>query len=213
MKDLTELVFILDRSGSMSGLEKDTIGGFNSLIEKQKREKGDAIVTTILFNNTSKVLYNRVDLKDVKPLTENDYVVYGGTALVDAVGIAISQINRIHMSMKKEEVPEKTLFVITTDGEENSSSHYTYREVFHMIQNQKFDHNWEFLFLGATIDIVEEAEKIGISKENAVAYNNDSVGTALNYDVLNETISDIRKNKKLSKNWKKKIEEDYENRK
>lgn len=209
-KDLTEIVFILDRSGSMSGLEGDTIGGFKSLIEKQRGEKGDAIVSTVLFSNESEVLHDRVDIKSVAPLTERDYQVGGGTALLDAVGGAIRHIGNIHKYARPEDVPERTLFAIMTDGQENSSRIYSASKVKGMIERQKSRYGWEFLFLGANIDAVEEASRYGIAPEFAVSYRSDSVGTALNYEVVGEAISQIRENKKpLTGDWKRSIEEDY----
>ena len=163
-KNLTEIIFILDRSGSMQGLEKDTIGGFNSLIEKQKKIEGDALISTVLFSNESKVIHDRVDVKDVKPMTENNYITGGCTALLDAIGNAIHHISNIHKYARKEDVPEHTLFVITTDGMENASRTYTYPKVKKLIENQKEKHGWEFMFLGANIDAVNVASYMGIDE-------------------------------------------------
>ena len=213
-KFLTEVVFILDRSGSMSGLEKDTIGGFNSLIEKQKKEEGKALISTVLFDNHITVLHDRVSVEKMEPMTEKDYFVRGSTALLDAVGRAIHHIGNVHKYARPEDRPDKTLFVITTDGMENASREYTYEKVKSMINRQKEKYGWEFLFLGANIDAVSTASMFGIAKSRAVNYKNDSVGTALNYQVLNETISHIRTCRgPLRDNWKADIEEDYGNRK
>ena len=158
---MTELVFILDRSGSMSGLEKDTIGGFNSMLEKQRKEPGDAVVSTVLFDNETEVIHDRVVIADVPNLTDKEYFVRGCTALLDAVGGAIQHIGNVHKYARKEDVPEKTLFIITTDGMENASHHYTYDKVRNMIERQKERYGWEFLFLGANIDAAAEAKRFG----------------------------------------------------
>lgn len=210
---MTELVFILDRSGSMSGLEKDTIGGFNSMLEKQRREPGDAVVSTILFDNRIEVIHDRVPLADVPKLTDRDYFVRGCTALLDAVGGAIHHIGNVHRYARKKDVPEKTLFIITTDGMENASRYYTYDKVSHMIRRQKKRYGWEFLFLGANIDAAAEAERFGIDKAMAADYHCDEIGTALNYQVISEAITSVRANAApLSADWKKKIDADYRKR-
>ena len=178
-KNLTEIVFILDRSGSMSGLEKDTIGGFNAMIEKQKKQDGDCYVSTVLFDNESEVLHDRVKLSDIQPLTEKDYTVRGSTALLDAVGGAIHHIGNIHKYARAEDRPQKTLFIITTDGMENASRHYSYAQIKKMVERQKERYGWEFLFLGANIDAVAEAQRFGIGDKCAVQFENDSVGTAV----------------------------------
>ena len=218
-KGLTEIVFILDRSGSMGGLELDTIGGYNSLIGKQKREEGEAIISTILFDDRIEVLHDRVGLHRIKPLTEKDYYVRGCTALLDAVGGAIHNIGTAHKYARKEDVPEKTLFIITTDGLENASKRYTYEKVKHMIERQKSKFGWEFLFLGANIDAVEEAERFGIRPERAVNYNCDSEGTAINYRVLSNVLSRVRKCDAEDMDemfddcvWKEEIEADFKAR-
>lgn len=209
---MIELVFILDNSGSMQGLEKDTIGGFNSMIERQKKEAGEAYVSTILFNEESKVIHDRVSIKDVPKLTEEEYYVEGCTALLDAVGGAIKHIGNIHKYARKEDVPDKTLFVITTDGMENASRWYGYREAKRLITNQREKYGWEFIFLGANIDA--EGEKFGIKREMAVNYRSDEKGTELNYRVLGDAISYARRNKgRVDKHWKDEITEDYEKRK
>lgn len=213
-KHLTELVFILDRSGSMSGLEADTIGGFNSLISKQKKEAGQALVSTILFDDRSEVLYDRVPLNHIHKMTDRDYYVRGCTALLDAIGGAIHHIGNIHKYAREEDRPEKTLFVITTDGMENASKCYTYDKVKRMVERQKSLYGWEFLFLGANIDALEVAGRFGISKDHAANYHSDERGTALNYEVLSDAICQVRSGSKpLAANWKARIDEDFEGRK
>ncbi|MBE6032401.1 MAG: VWA domain-containing protein [Clostridiales bacterium] len=210
---MTELVFILDRSGSMAGLEKDTIGGFNAMIEKQKQEAGEAFVSTVLFGDRSEVIHDRLPLDRVPKLTEKEYVACGCTALLDAIGGAIHHIGNIHKYARKEDVPEKTLFVITTDGMENSSHKYTYSRVKEMIRHEKEKYGWEFLFLGANIDAAEEAERFGIDRDRAVNYHCDAQGTALNYEVVGEAVSYVRACKApLSADWKRRIEEDFAGR-
>ena len=211
-KGLTEIVFILDRSGSMSGLEQDTIGGFNSMIQKQKDEEGEALVSTVLFNNQSCVIHDRVKVQDVAPMTRNEYFVGGSTALLDAIGGAIHHIGNVHKYAREEDIPEHTLFVITTDGMENASHQYTSDKVKAMIQRQKEKYGWEFLFLGANIDAVETAASFGIAEDRAVNYNCDSKGTALNYRVLSDTICAVRASRPISAEWKKDIDADYERR-
>ena len=211
-KNLTELVFILDRSGSMSGLEADTIGGFNGMLEKQKKEPGEALVSTVLFDNESRVIHDRVPVREVSPLTDRDYTVGGCTALLDAVGGAIHHIGNIHKYARPEDVPEHTLFVITTDGMENASRRYDSGRVKRMIRRQKEKYGWEFLFLGANIDAVEAAGRVGISEDRAVNYHPDSAGTRLNYAVLEQAIHAVRGNAKLSPSWKAPIEKDFSSR-
>ncbi len=211
-KNLTEIVFILDRSGSMSGLEGDTIGGFNSMIKKQKKAKGEALISTVLFDNDSEVIHDRVDIRHIRPMTPKDYTVRGCTALLDAVGGAIHHIGNIHKYARAEDVPEHTLFVITTDGMENASRYYDYEQVKKMIERQKTRYGWEFLFLGANIDAVQTAGRFGISEDRAVNYHSDSKGTQLNYEVLSEAICAVRCSAPLSADWKKRIDEDYERR-
>ena len=213
---MTELVFILDRSGSMSGLEKDTIGGFNSMIEKQKKGEDEVLVSTVLFDNESEVIHDRVPLRKIEPLTDKDYYVRGCTALLDAVGGAIHHIGNVHKYARKEDIPKKTLFVITTDGMENASHHYTYEKVKEMIERQKNRYGWEFIFLGANIDAVSEASRFGIDEPYAANYRADSKGTTLNYEVLGDAICELRAccaEKKLSARWKERIDEDYKSRK
>ncbi len=211
-KDLTELVFILDRSGSMSGLEEDTIGGFNSMIEKQKKEQGEAYISTILFDDRTEVLHDRVNVQKIAPLTGQDYFVRGSTALLDAIGGAIHHIGNVHKYARPEDVPEHTLFVITTDGMENASHRYSLEKVRQMIERQKTKYGWEFLFLGANIDALETAETFGISRDRAVNYNCDSQGTMLNYEVLSRTISHVRSVGSVDDNWKDEIDRDFEER-
>jgi uncharacterized protein YegL len=212
-KTLTEIVFILDRSGSMSGLEADTIGGFNSMLRKQQKEQGDALISIILFDNESEVLHDRVDVRKVAPMTEQDYTVRGCTALLDAIGGAIHHIGNVHKYARTEDVPEHTLFVITTDGMENASHHYSSDRVKQMIERQKSKYGWEFLFLGANIDAVETASQFGISADRAVNYHSDSQGTALNYQVVSEAISAVRVSRPLTAEWKKRIDADFKKRK
>ena len=191
-KGLTEIVFILDRSGSMSGLESDTIGGYNSMIEKQKKEEGEALISTVLFDGQTDVLHDRVPLDKISPITEKEYYVRGSTALLDAVGGAIHQIGNVHKYAREEDVPEKTLFIITTDGMENSSRQYSYDKVKKMIEKQKEKYHWEFIFLGANIDAVSVADRFGVDRQHAVRYECDSAGTALNFQVMNKMVSCAR---------------------
>ncbi|MBQ7486460.1 MAG: VWA domain-containing protein [Clostridia bacterium] len=212
-KNLTELVFILDRSGSMSGLEADTIGGFNSMIAKQQKEPGEAYVSTVLFDDETEVVHDRVPIADVKPLTDKTYYVRGTTALLDAVGGAIHHIGNVHRYARPEDVPEKTLFVITTDGMENASRHYTYEKVKEMVELEKTKYGWEFIFLGANIDAISVAGRFGISKDYAATYISDEEGTNLNYDVINEAVTAKRKfSMPLDRSWKARIEEDERRR-
>lgn len=192
-KGLTEVVFILDRSGSMSGLEADTIGGFNSMIEKQKREDGEAYISAVLFDDQTEVLYDRVPVDRVEPMNDRQYYVRGCTALLDALGGAIHHIANVHKYARPEDIPEKTLFIITTDGMENSSRRYTYGRVKDMVEHEKEKYGWEFLFLGANIDAIDVAGRFGIGADRALNYECDSIGTALNYQVLSETISAVRR--------------------
>lgn len=212
MKDnLTELVFILDRSGSMQSLTSDTIGGFNSLIEKQRRETGECLVSTVLFNNNSAVLHDRKPLSEICEMTTSQYSAHGNTALIDAIGAAIHHIGNIHKYARSEDVPQHTLFVIITDGMENSSHMYTSDKVKQMIERQKTKYGWEFLFIGANIDAVETAQSFGISGDRAVDYLADSEGTETVYNTVSAAVSMVRK-AKLSSNWSKQISEDYKKR-
>lgn len=211
-KNLTELVFILDRSGSMCGLETDTIGGFNAMIEKQKKADGEAFISTVLFDNFSEVIHDRADIRNVKLMTTDDYTVRGCTALLDAVGGAIHHIGNVHKYAREEDVPEHTMFVITTDGMENASRRYSAEEVKKMIERQKEKYGWEFLFLGANMDAVETAGRFGISEDRAVTYQCDSAGTRLNYEVVSDAISAVRCSAPLGAQWKQRIDEDCKKR-
>ena len=209
---MTELVFILDRSGSMAGLEADTIGGFNAMIEKQKREPGAALVSTVLFSNESEVIHDRLPLDRVPSMTEREYFPRGCTALLDAVGGAIHHIGNVHKYARREDVPERTLFVITTDGLENASRRYDYAAVRRMIERQKERYGWEFLFLGENIDAAREAARFGIRPDRAVNYRCDRAGTALNYEVISAAVCSVRAAQPLSADWKRRIDEDVEKR-
>ena len=211
-KNLTELVFILDRSGSMAGLEADTIGGFNAMIEKQKGEPGEALVSTVLFDNISEVIHDRVDIQKIEPMTDRDYYVRGCTALLDAVGKAIHHIGNVHKYAREEDRPEKTLFVITTDGMENASREYTYDRVRRMIGQMKEKYGWEFLFLGANIDAAKEAVRFGIDADRAANYHADRRGTAVIYEAVSEAVCNVRASRPMSASWKKNIDEDYKSR-
>ena len=211
-KNLTELVFILDRSGSMAGLEKDTIGGFNAMIEKQKAEDGEAYISTVLFDNYSEVIHDRVALTAVPKLTEKEYYVRGCTALLDAVGGAIHHIGNVHKYAREEDRPEKTLFVITTDGMENASHRYSYDKVKAMITRQKEKYGWEFLFLGANIDAAKEAARFGIDADRAANYHADTLGTKVIYEAMSDAICCARASRPMSAGWKKKVDADYRNR-
>ena len=211
-KNLTEMVFILDKSGSMSGLEADTIGGFNGMIEKQKREDGEALVSVVLFSDKSAVIYDRVDLQKIEPMTGKQYFVGGCTALIDAIGGAIHHIGSVHKYAREEDRPEHTVFVITTDDMENASHHYTSDRVKAMVQHQKERYGWEFLFLGANIDAVETAARFGIHEDRSVTFRNDARGQALNYEVMSEAVMSVRSSMPLKRSWKKRIEEDFSSR-
>ena len=211
-KNLTEIVFILDRSGSMSGLEQDTIGGFNSLIEKQKKEDGEAYISTVLFDSRTEVLHDRVELKKINPMTDKEYYVRGSTALLDAVGGAIHHIGNVHKYARKEDVPEKTMFIIMTDGYENASRKYNYDEIKRMITRQKEKYGWDFMFLGANIDAISEARKYGIGEEMAVEYNCDRKGTAISYDAVSDAVKSVRACGCVGTKWKENIERDRKNR-
>jgi uncharacterized protein YegL len=209
---ITELVFILDRSGSMGGLESDTIGGFNSMIEKQKKEPGKVYVSTVLFDNRSEVLHDRIKLEDVPLMTEKDYYVRGSTALVDAIGGAIHHIVNIHKHAREEDVPEKTMFIITTDGMENASRHYSSNQIKAMIERQK-EAGWEFLFIGANIDAVETAGRYGIRRDRVANYKADRRGTQILYESVSEAVSNLRCDMSVSEGWNKKLEDDLADRK
>ena len=211
-KNLTELVFILDRSGSMAGLESDTIGGFNAMIEKQKNEPGEALVSTVLFDNETQVIHDRVDIQKISPMTEKEYYVRGCTALLDAVGSAIHHIGNVHKYAREEDRPEKVLFVITTDGMENASRRYTYDRVKEQIQRQKEKYGWEFIFLGANIDATREAARFGIDADRAANYHADHKGTAVIYEAVNEAVCSVRACRPMSVGWKQNVDADYQKR-
>jgi uncharacterized protein YegL len=212
-KELTEIVFILDRSGSMGGLESDTIGGYNAMLEKQKAAPGQAIVSTVLFDDRCEVLHDRLDIKTIAPMSDKEYFVRGCTALLDAVGGAIHHIGNIHKYAREEDRPEKTLLVITTDGMENASRRYDYDRVKMMIERQKEKYGWEFIFLGANIDAVEVAGRFGISSDRAANYHADREGTQLNYEVVSEAICNLRASKSINADWKDRIDDDFKGRK
>lgn len=212
-ENFTELVFILDRSGSMQSLTADTIGGFNSLIEKQRGEEGECVVSTVLFDGKSTVLHDRVPLSEVKPMTRADYVPRGNTALIDAVGGAVKHIGNVHKYAREEDVPRHTMFVIMTDGMENASRFYSAEKVKAMIERQKERFGWEFIFIGANIDAVETAGGLGISEDRAVDYFSDPAGTAVAYAAASDVIKEVRCNKRISANWRNKISDDLKRRK
>lgn len=211
-KDLTELIFILDRSGSMGGLESDTIGGYNAMLKKQLEAEGSAYITTVLFDDEYELLHDRINLKGVKPITEKEYFVRGTTALLDAVGKSIQKIVNVQRNTSDDEKAEKVLFVITTDGLENASREYSYTKVRAMIEKQKSRYGWEFIFLGANIDAVSEAEKFGIDSSRAAQFHNDKDGIELNYKVVSEAICELRSTKTISQDWKNRIDADYDKR-
>ena len=212
-KNLTELVMILDRSGSMGGLESDTIGGYNGMLKKQRQDEGEVLVSTVLFDDRIEVLHDRIPLMEMPLMTEKEYYVRGCTALLDAVGSTISRIGVIHKYAREEDRPEKTIFVITTDGMENASHQYSYTQVKKLVEEKKEKDGWEFIFLGANIDAIQTAERFGIHADRAANYHSDSEGTALNYDVLGDAVREMRRSSApVSAMWKRRIEEDYEKR-
>ena len=210
--NITELVFILDKSGSMSGLESDTVGGFNTMIEKQKKQNAPCYVSTVLFNNTSEVLYDRVKLGEVQKMTEENFFVGGSTALMDAIGGAIHHIGNIHKYIRPEDVPANTMFVIMTDGMENASRNYSSDRVKQMIERQKKRYGWEFLFIGANIDAVETAARYGIDADRAVNYHADKEGTRVVYQSVANAVCSVRANKELRADWSEEIDKDYQSR-
>ena len=210
--NLTEIVFILDRSGSMGGLETDTIGGFNAMLERQKKAEGEALLSTLLFSNETEVLHDRADIRQVEPLSLQDYRVGGSTALLDAIGGAIRHIGNLHRETRPEERPAHTLFVITTDGQENASRRYGYAELKRLLERQKERYGWEFLFLGANMDAVAAASRFGIDADRAVRYHCDSAGIALNYEAVGEAILTLREKSALDRDWGARIREDYQKR-
>ncbi|THE10702.1 VWA domain-containing protein [Bacillus timonensis] len=208
----TELVFILDKSGSMAGLETDTIGGFNSMLKKQKKAEGEARVTTVLFNHHYEILHDRINVKGISPITEEEYEVSGTTALLDAIGFTIQKINNVQKHTSKTERAEKVLFVITTDGMENASREFSAAKIKKMVQHQKETYGWEFMFLGANIDAVSTAAEFGIDEDFAVDYHADEEGTQLNYQMVSEAVTNLRSGKKIDRSWKEEIEQDYKRR-
>ncbi|MDR0852828.1 MAG: VWA domain-containing protein [Clostridiales Family XIII bacterium] len=213
--NLTELVFILDRSGSMGGLESDTIGGFNAMLTKQQAELGECRITTVLFDGKYEILHDRIDIKAVSPITDKEYFVRGNTALLDAVGKTISKIGNAQKVSKSEYRADKVLFIITTDGMENASREYTYAKVKSQIERQKTKYGWEFIFLGANIDAAEVADNFGIDRSHAQNFHNDSEGVELNYRVVSETVAQFRAaptGTSLSDEWNKDIEADFQRR-
>ncbi|MGB4590402.1 MAG: vWA domain-containing protein [Clostridiaceae bacterium] len=210
--NITELVFILDKSGSMSGLENDTIGGYNAMLRKQQEESGKARITTVLFSDEMKILHDQTDIMQIKPMTSRQYLVGGSTALLDTIGSTIHKIGNSQKYATEEFRADKVMVVITTDGMENSSREYTYEKIKHMIERQKSRFGWEFIFLGADIEAVAAAAKLGIEHDRAVNFNSDSEGTRLNYKVISDAVSTIRANKTISEDWKIEIETDFENR-
>ena len=205
--NITEIVFILDRSGSMAGMESDTIGGFNSIIESQKKLDGKAYVSTVLFDNECEVLHDRVELKNIEPMNDRQYYVRGCTALMDAIGGAIHHIGNVHKYARKEDVPEKTIFFITTDGMENASRKYDSRRVKEMVRRQEEQYGWEFVFVAANIDAVETAAHIGIRRERAANYQQTKDGTRAMYDCADEIFSIFRRGEPIKETWKDKLEE------
>ena len=211
-KDLTELVFILDRSGSMSGLESDTIGGYNAMLKKQQQEAGEAVVTTVLFDDQYELLHDRINIKGIRPISAREYYVRGCTALLDAIGKTIQKIANVQQHTSEEERAEKVLFVITTDGMENASQEYSYQKIRALVEKQQKKYGWEFIFLGANIDAIAAAADLGISADRSANYHADSAGTQLNYEAVSDAVSDLRKNRNIKASWKARIEEDFNQR-
>lgn len=210
--NLTELVFILDKSGSMAGLESDTIGGYNSMLKKQQLEPDEATVTTVLFDDDYELLHDRINIKGIRPVTEHDYFVGGCTALLDAIGKTIHKIGNAQRHTSEAERAEKVMFVITTDGMENASREYSYEKIKAMVERQQQKYGWEFIFLGANIDAFDTAQRMGIGRDRTANYYADSIGTQVNFMAVNEAVSEIRAKKSINKNWKANIEDDYKNR-
>ena len=209
---ITEMVFIIDKSGSMAGMEEDTVGGFNAMIEKQKKLDGKCYVSTVLFSNRSSVLHDRIDIQKIEPLTEREYCVGGGTALLDAIGGAIHHIGNVHKYARKEDVPEHTIFVITTDGMENASCEYDSERVKQMIRRQEERYGWEFLFVAANIDAVETARNIGIRRERAANYKQTREGTHKVYEAVEYAMCSLRCEAPLGDEWKEKLDNQEENK-
>ena len=210
--DLTELVFILDRSGSMSGLESDTIGGYNAMLKKQQQEPGEATVTTVLFDDEYQLLHDRINIKGISPITENEYFVRGTTALLDAIGKTIHKIHNAQQHTSPEHRADKVLFVIITDGMENASREYSYAQIKQLVERQKETYGWEFIFLGANIDAIATAATFGISADRAANYHADSQGTQLNYEAVGCAVSEFRTSRQISDRWKARIDEDFKKR-
>lgn len=209
-QNLTEIVFILDRSGSMAGMESDTAGGFNAMLRKQRKQPGQALISTVLFDHEAMVLHDRVPLDQVQDM--DPFQVRGCTALLDALGGAIHHIKNVHKYAREEDRPIRTLFVITTDGLENASRRYCYQQVKAMIQRQQEQYGWEFLFLAANMDAAEEAGRFGIRRDHAVDYHCDAAGTAANYDAISEAISQVRSCRPLGTHWRAQADRDYQSR-
>jgi uncharacterized protein YegL len=210
--NLTELVFILDKSGSMSGLESDTIGGYNALLKKQREEPGDAIVTTVLFDDNVEFLHDRINVKGICPITEKEYFIGGCTALLDAIGKTINKILKVQRNTNEEERADKVMFVITTDGMENASKEYNHEKIKKMVEWQKEKYRWEFIFIGANIDAISTAAKFGISSDRAANYNADGEGTRLNYEAVSNVVSELRASRPITESWKANIEDDFTRR-
>lgn len=211
-RNVTELVFILDKSGSMAGLEADTIGGYNAMLKKQQSAEGEAIVTTVLFNHDNELLHDRINIRGISHITEEDYEVGGTTALLDSIGFTIQKIVNVQKRTSEDERADKVLFVITTDGMENASREFTADKIKKMVLNQKEKYGWEFLFLGANIDAISTAARFGIDEDFAVDYHADQEGTQLNYEAVNEAVVNLRNGRKIDRSWKKGIERDYNRR-
>lgn len=215
--NLTELVFLLDRSGSMHGLEQDTIGGFNGMLEQQKREPGEAVVTTVLFDDQYQLLHDRIPLQAVQPMDGKTYYVRGCTALLDAMGKAITKIRQAHEGMHPDCRPNRVLFVITTDGLENASRSYSWAQIRELVEGQKAQ-GWEFLFLGANLDAVATAARWGIHRDRAVQFHSDHKGTQLNYQTVSQAVSDFRQGRMApagapeGASWKQAVEKDFASR-
>jgi uncharacterized protein YegL len=211
-KNVTEVVFILDKSGSMAGLEADTIGGFNSMLTKQKKAEGEAFVTTVLFDHGYELLHDRINVRGISPITDKDYEVGGTTALLDAIGFTIQKIVNVQKRTREEERADKVLFVITTDGMENASREFSPKKIKNIIEYQKEKYGWEFMFLGANIDAVSTAAQFGIDEDFAVNYHADHKGTQLNYEMVSEAVVKLRSGEKIDRSWKEGIERDYNRR-
>lgn len=211
-KNVTEVVFILDKSGSMSGHETDTIGGYNSMLNKQRKAEGEAFVTTVLFNHQYELLHDRINVRGISSITERDYEVGGTTALLDAIGFSIQKIGNVQKYTSEEERADKVLFVITTDGMENASREFSPDQIKKMIKHQKEKYGWDFIFLGANIDAISTAAQFGIEEDFAVDYHADNIGTKLNYEMVSEAVVKLRSGKNIDRSWKEGIERDYQGR-